>query len=136
MSKGIKFLAVLAIIGIFTIAFTTLSFAQSEVKKGDQTQGPTDQTKPASSFGQKLGVQGSNPSGDLSKNTQGAPGQAKPASSFGQKLGVQGSNPSGDLATNSSGKPGQPKPASSFGQKLGVQGSNPSGDLATNTDQH
>ena len=74
MSKGMKFIAVLAVVGIFAIGFTTLSFAQSQ------------------------------PSGDVAKDTQGAKSEKKPDSSFGQKLGVQGSNPSGDLSTNSLGK--------------------------------
>ena len=79
-SRGMKAAAVLAFIFIFTVGLATVSFAQ---------------------FGQKLGVQGPQPSGDLSQNSQGDQGTSQPASSFGVKNGMQGPQSSGDLATNS-----------------------------------
>ncbi len=144
-SRGMKFLAVLAFAGILALGLTTQVFAfdaapaapgsqpSSDVAK--KTQAPPPSTKPAPSFGQKLGPQGSQPSGDLSTNAQkgATPPSTKPAPSFGQKLGPQGSQPSGDLSTNKAeGAPPSTKPAPSFGQKLGPQGSQPAGDLSTN----
>ena len=112
-SKGIKIVAVLAFVGIFVVGLTTAGIAQQ--------------------FGQKMGPQGSQPSGDLSKNTQGQEGATKPAPAFGVKVGPQGSQPSGDMATNTAGPAGSAKPASSFGVKVGPQGSQPAGDMATNS---
>jgi len=111
-SRTIKFIAVLAFVGIFVVGLTTAGFAQ---------------------FGQKLGPQPSQASGDLATNTQGPEGSAPPAASFGQKLGPQPSQSSGDLSTNTQGAPGSSQPASSFGQKLGPQPSQASGDLSTNS---
>ena len=59
-----------------------------------------------STFGQKLGPQSSQPSGDLATNTNQGPKEPvkqTPPASFGVKLGPQSSQPSGDQATNSGG---------------------------------
>ncbi len=141
MSKRMKFVAILAVVGIFAIGFTTLSFAQSGVKPGDQpagevskdTQGGAKSQKtPASSFGTPQGIKGSNPSGDLSKSGVTATPPEKKSSSFGVPLGVKGSNPSGDLSGNAVPATPTKKGSSSFGVSQGIKGSNPSGDLSTN----
>jgi len=90
--KGIKFVAVLTCVGLLALGLITPCFAQS-------------------TFGQKLGPQSSQPSGDLATNSNQEPKEPvkqAPSASFGQKLGPQSSQPSGDLATNSGAKSAGP----------------------------
>ncbi|SPF37840.1 exported hypothetical protein [Syntrophobacter sp. SbD1] len=112
MSKRIQSLAVLAFIGIFALVFATPGFSQTS--------------------GVSLGIKGSNPSGDLSKNAVPAT-PTKDKSSSGVPLGIKGSNPSGDLSTNAVPATVTKDPASSANVKTGIKGSNPSGDLTTTT---
>jgi hypothetical protein len=111
--RGLKWVAVLAFVGILALGLATLSLAQDQ------------------NFGKKLGTQGSQESGDLTKNKAQAKAPESGSSSFGKKLGTQGSQESGDLSKNKVPvkQPAQDKPGS-FGKKLGTQGSQESGDLS------
>lgn len=115
-----KFISVLAFIGILVLAFTTLSFAQTSGQtpgtqpsqsSGDVSKKSAEPAKskaaPASSFGKSPGMPGSQASGDLSKNPAGGKSKAAatPDSSFGKTPGMPPSQSSGDL-TKSSAKPG------------------------------
>ena len=84
--KAVKFLAVMVSVGVLALCLTTQCLAQS-------------------TFGQKLGPQSSQPSGDLATNPQKPKESVKqtPPPSFGVKLGPQSSQASGDQATNSGG---------------------------------
>lgn len=89
--RAMKLIAVLVSVGILALGLTTQCFAQS-------------------TFGQKLGPQSSQPSGDMAKNQQESkePVKKTPPASFGVKLGPQSSQPAGDMATNSGGKSAKP----------------------------
>ena len=89
--KTVKFIGVLLSVGIFALGLMTPCLAQS-------------------TFGQKLGPQSSQSSGDLAKNSQAPEESVKKTSpaSFGVKLGPQSSQSSGDLATNAGGKSAGP----------------------------
>ncbi len=110
-ARAMKFISILAFVGIFALGFTTLSFAQ--------TSGQTVGTPPPQS------------SGDTGKNSATPPkATAAPASSFGQKPGMPTGQPTGDLSKNSAGKPkAADTPSSSFGQKPGMPAGQPTGDL-------
>jgi len=95
--KAVKLIAVLLSVGILALGLATHCLAQS-------------------SFGQKLGPQSSQPSGDMAKNKQESKESVKqtPPASFGVKVGPQSSQPSGDMATNSGG-PKSAGPAANTG---------------------
>jgi len=113
-ARGMKFISVLAFIGILALGFTTLSFAQ--------TSGQTPAVQPPQS------------SGDVSKDTAAPPkATATPDSSFGQKPGMPAGQSMADPSKNSAGKPNPTGTAdSSFGQKPGMPSSQPGGDLTKN----
>ena len=85
-SRAMKFISVLAFVGILALGFTTLSFAQTS--------------------GQTPGVQPPQSSGDVSKDSAAPPkATAKPDSSFGQKPGMPAGQSMADPSKNSL-KPG------------------------------
>src|SRR5208283_2039180 len=91
-SRAMKFISVLAFIGILALGFTTLSFAQSS--------------------GQTPGVQPPQSSGDVSKDSAAPPkATAAPSSSFGQKPGMPAGQSMADPSKNSAG----PRKASNVG---------------------
>ena len=99
--RAMKFISVLAFVGIFALGFTTLSFAQ--------TSGQTPGVQPPQS-------------GDTGKNTAAPPkATATPGSSFGQKPGMPQGQSMEDPSKNSAGKPkGTGTASASFGQKPGM----------------
>lgn len=108
--RAMKFISVLAFVGIFALGFTTLSFAQTS----GQTPG----------------------SGDTGKNTATPPkSMAKPDSSFGQKPGMPPGQSTADPSKNSAGKPKgiDNSSSSSFGQKPGMPAGQSMADPSKNS---
>jgi len=110
-----KFISVLAFVGILALGFTTLSFAQTS--------------------GQTPGVQPPQPSGDFSKGSTAPPkATATPDSSFGQKPGMPAGQSMADPSKNSAGKPkGAAASDSSFGQKPGMPAGQSMADPSKNS---
>jgi hypothetical protein len=114
-SRAMKFISVLAFVGILALGFTTLSFAQTS--------------------GQTPGVQPPQSSGDVSKDSAAPPkATAKPDSSFGQKPGMPAGQSMADPSKNSAGKPkATDTSSSSFGQKPGMPAGQSMADPSKNS---
>jgi hypothetical protein len=115
-ARAMKFISILAFVGILALGFTTLSFAQTS--------------------GQTVGTPPPQTSGDTGKNSSTPPkSAAKPDTSFGQKPGMPTGQSMADPSKNSAGKPKatDTTTSSSFGQKPGMPAGQSMADPAKNS---